>query len=292
MEHIESFRAMDTGIDLIVIADERPMLPFLEARLLFDQQEERFSRFRPSSLVSRLNRGETVADPWLDAILPLALAAWETTDGLFNPLVLPALAAAGYDRTFSTVSGGAPVPLPPPDPRTAIERATAGWRLREGRLDLGGIVKGWTADLAAEHLAAATKAPAMVNAGGDIRCIGEEAPGRGGWELAVEGPSGEIAWSGIVAGALATSTTLRRRWTTADGRTAHHLIDPRTGLPAASPFVQVSVIAPTCREAETWAKAVLIGGHEGLELAALRGVAAFALAADGSPSPTPSWTAP
>jgi len=289
VEHIESFRAMDTGIDLIVIADERPMLPFLEARLLFDQQEERFSRFRPSSLVSRLNRGETVADPWLDAILPLALAAWETTDGLFNPLILPALAAAGYDRTFSTVSGGAPVPLPPPDPRTAIERTTAGWRLREGRLDLGGIVKGWTADLAAEYLAAATKAPAMVNAGGDIRCIGEEAPGRGGWELAVKGPSGETAWSGIVAGALATSTTLRRRWTTADGRTAHHLIDPRTGLPAASPFVQVSVIAPTCREAETWAKAVLIGGHEGLELAALRGVAAFALAADGSRTATPAW---
>jgi thiamine biosynthesis lipoprotein len=289
VEHIESFRAMDTGIDLIVIADERPMLPFLEARLLFDQQEERFSRFRPSSLVSRLNRGETVADPWLDAILPLALAAWETTDGLFNPLILPALAAAGYDRTFSTVSGGAPVPLPPPDPRTAIERTTAGWRLREGRLDLGGIVKGWTADLAAEHLAAAVAAPAMVNAGGDIRCIGEEAPGRGGWELAVEGPSGETAWSGIVAGALATSTTLRRRWTTADGRTAHHLIDPRTGLPAASPFVQVSVIAPTCREAETWAKAVLIGGHEGLELAALRGVAALALAAGASRTATPAW---
>ncbi len=289
MEHSESFRAMDTGIDLIVIADERPMLPFLEARLLFDQQDERFSRFRPSSLVSRLNRGETVADPWLDAILPLAVAAWEATDGLFNPLVLPALAAAGYDRTFSAVAGGAPVPLPAPGPPAAIERTPAGWRLRESQLDLGGIVKGWTADLAAEHLAAAAAAPAMVNAGGDIRCIGEDAPGRGGWELAVEGPSGETAWSGIVAGALATSTTLRRRWTTADGRTAHHLIDPRTGLPAASPFVQVSVIAPTCREAETWAKAVLVGGHEGLDLAASRGIAALALNADGAPAPTPAW---
>ncbi|PFG73874.1 FAD:protein FMN transferase [Tepidiforma thermophila] len=289
MEHIESFRAMDTGIDLIVIGGERPMLPFLEARLLFDQQEERFSRFRPSSLVSRLNRGETVADPWLDAILPLAVAAWEATDGLFNPLVLPALAAAGYDRTFSAVAGGAPVPLPAPGPPAAIERTASGWRLREGQLDLGGIVKGWTADLAAEHLAAAAAAPAMVNAGGDIRCIGEDVPGRGGWELAVEGPSGETAWSGIVAGALATSTTLRRRWTTADGRTAHHLIDPRTGLPAASPFVQVSVIAPTCREAETWAKAVLVGGHEGLDLAASRGIAALALAADGTPASTPAW---
>lgn len=289
MEHRETFRAMDTAIDFVVISEERPVLPFLEARLLFGQLEERFSRFRPSSLVSRLNRGETVADPWLDAILPLAVAAWEATDGLFNPLVLPALAAAGYDRTFSALAGGAPVPLPAPDPPAAIERTASGWRLREGQLDLGGIVKGWTADLAAEHLAAAAAAPAMVNAGGDIRCIGEDAPGRGGWELAVEGPSGETAWSGIVAGALATSTTLRRRWTTADGRTAHHLIDPRTGLPAASPFVQVSVIALTCREAETWAKAVLIGGHEGLDLAASRGIAALALAADGTPASNPAW---
>jgi thiamine biosynthesis lipoprotein len=289
VEHSESFRAMNTAVDLLVVAPERPALPFLEARLLFEQQEARFSRFRPSSLVSRLNRGETIADPWLDAILPLALAAFEATGGLFNPLVLPALAAAGYDRSFEGVAGGEPRPLPPPDPRAALERTPAGWRLAEGQLDLGGIVKGWTADLAAEHLAAAAGAPAMVNAGGDIRCVGEEAPGLGGWQLAIDGPGGEPAWSGIVAGALATSTTLKRRWRTAAGGQAHHLIDPRTGLPADSPFVQVSVLAASCREAETWAKAILIAGGEGIDLAAARGIAALALDAHARPTASPAW---
>lgn len=290
MEHTETFRAMDTRVDLLVIAAERPTIAFLEARLLFDQQEARFSRFRHDSLVSRLNRGETVSDPWLDAILPLAIAAWAATDGLFNPLILPALSAAGYDRTFSAVAGGEPRPLPPPDPPAAIERTPAGWRLREGRLDLGGIVKGWTADLAAVHLAAAASAPAMVNAGGDIRCVGEEAPRLGGWRLELDAPSGSPAWSGVVAGALATSTILRRRWTTAAGGTAHHLIDPRTGLPADSPFVQASAIGPTCREAEVWAKAVIIGGSEALSLAAEGGIAALAFAADGTATANAAWS--
>ncbi len=289
VEQLETFRAMNTRVDLLVVADERPLLPFMEARLLFDQQEDRFSRFRAGSLVSRLNRGETVADPWLDTILPLALAAHTETGGLFNPLVLPALAAAGYDRSFPGVHGGNPVPLPPPDPRTAIERTPAGWRLREGQLDLGGIVKGWTADLAAAHLAAAAGAPAMVNAGGDIRCIGEESPGLAGWQLTIDAPEGAAAWSGVVTAALATSTTLRRRWKTASGASAHHLIDPRTGLPAESPLVQVSVLAGTCRDAEVWAKAILIAGPEGLELAAARGIPALAFDSAGHRMASSCW---
>lgn len=289
MEQLETFRAMDTRVDLIVVAPDRPVLPFLEARLLFEQQEARFSRFREDSLVARLNRGETVSDPWLDVVIPLALEAWSLTGGLFNPLVLPALAAAGYNRTFREVAGGDPRPLPPPDPRAAIEQTPAGWHLREGRLDLGGIVKGWTADLAAEHLATACAAPAMANAGGDIRCIGEESPGAGGWRLAIEDPSGNTAWEGNVTSALATSTTLRRRWRTTDGRTAHHLIDPRTGLPADSPFVQVSAMAPTCREAEVWAKAVLIGGAATLALADSRGIPVLAIDDRGQAHPSPHW---
>lgn len=289
MEQHESFRAMDTDVDLIVVASDRPLLPFLEARLLFQQQEARFSRFLENSLVSRLNRGEIIADPWLDAVIPLALQAWAATGGLFNPLILPALAAAGYDRTFNQITSGSPRPLPPPDPRSAIEHTPNGWRLRQGRLDLGGIVKGWTADLAAEHLATACSAPAMVNAGGDIRCLGEETPGLAGWRLAIQHPSGDTAWEGTITHALATSTTLRRRWQTTDGRTAHHLIDPRTGLPAESPYVQVSAIAPTCREAEIWAKAVLIGGPETLDLAATLHIATFAIDTRGGVHIGPGW---
>ncbi len=283
---------MNTEIDLLVQADAPPSLAFLEVRLLFEQQEQRFSRFRSESLLSRLNAGEPIADPWLDAALQLALEAHRRTGGRFNPAILPALEAAGYDRTFEQVAGGHPRSLPAPDLASVLRRSQAGWVLEGARLDLGGMVKGWTADLAIEHLRAAGFASALVNAGGDIRVSGGETPGAPGWTLSIDDLAGSEAWQGRVTTALATSTTRKRRWRTASGAEAHHLIDPRSGLPAAETFAQVSVIAESCWLAETWAKAILIGGEDALAEAADAGVSALALRPDGSLRITPAWPAP
>lgn len=280
---------MNTDIDLLIEADAPPSLAFLEIRLLFEQQEQRFSRFRTDSLLSRLNAGEPIADPWLDAALELALEAHRRTGGRFNPAILPALEAAGYDRSFEHVAGGHPQSLPAPDPASVLRRTPAGRVLEGARLDLGGIVKGWTADLAIEHLRSAGFAAALVNAGGDIRVTGAESPAAPGWTLSVDHPAGGEAWRGAVTVALATSTTRKRRWRTASGRGAHHLIDPSTGLPAGEEFVQVSVIAEACWLAETWAKAILIGGLRAFEEAAAAGIPALAFRPDGSRAATPAW---
>lgn len=277
-----AFRAMDTEVEVTAWAEAYPAAAFASVRLLFAAQEGRFSRFLPESLVSRLNRGESVRDPFLDAVLRMALRAWEETEGLFNPMVLPALTRAGYDRTFSAVraeGGGAPAGTRIPAPGNCFVMEDGAVALRAGQLDLGGIVKGWTADLVVETLG--EEVPDMlVNAGGDVRCAGGE-PGVDGWEVAIERPGGGEAWAGPVRGGLATSTSLKRRWTTADGGAAHHIIDPRTGLPADSPFVQVSCWAAETWKAEVWAKAVLIGGRAGAEQAATRGLRVLAFRADG-----------
>jgi thiamine biosynthesis lipoprotein len=94
----------------------------------------------------------------------------------------------------------------------------------------------------------------------------------------------EFAWQGTVAGALATSTTMLRRWSTDNGEEAHHLIDPRTGLPAVSPYVQVSCMAATTLQAEVWSKAVLVGGVEGLREAVAAGMQVLAIADGGATS--------
>lgn len=270
---------MDTTIDVFVEADTPPAGMFAEVRLLFEQQEQRFSRFRPKSLLSRLNAREAVDDPWLREGLEMAIDAWETTEGLFNPMVLPALRAAGYDRTFRDVRGGAELREPAPAPADCLSFEGDGARLLAGQVDLGGIVKGWTADLAAEHLAG--RFPnVMVNAGGDIRCVGGDAAG-GGWLLEVDAPNESVAWEGRVTGAIATSTTLKRRWQMDGGREAHHLIDPRTGAPARDGFLQVSARAGECWVAEVWAKAILIGGEHTARSAEAVGVPSVAFAADG-----------
>jgi thiamine biosynthesis lipoprotein len=159
--------------------------------------------------------------------------------------------------------------------------------LLAGQVDLGGLVKGWTADLVAESLAA--EAPnVFVNAGGDIRCLGSDGDGTG-WAVDLDGPNGAPVWAGRVRDAIATSTTLKRRWTTADGAAAHHIIDPGTGMPAESPFVQVSVRAEACWLAEIWAKAVVIGGEDAKARAERAGLLVLAISTDGTINRSPNW---
>jgi len=282
MEHADAFRAMDTDIDVLVEAPMRPLAAFLSLRLLFEQQEEKFSRFRASSLLSRLNAGETVDDGRFAQACTLALEGHRLTCGFFNPMVLPALVQAGYGATFSSVSGGELQRQPVPDPNTCVVIDGGRVSLAAGALDLGGIVKGWTVDLAVEMLSG--DCPNLfVNAGGDLRCSGAE-EGVDGWLVAVDAPLPGMAdpWEGPMRGAVATSTTVKRRWRTNSGEMAHHLIDPRTGVPAESPFVQVTVWADAVWLAEVWAKAVLIGGESAAAVARDAGHRVLAVRSDGS----------
>ena len=81
---------MDTDIDLFIeTAGAPPPGAFIGVRLLFEQQEERFSRFREQSLLSRLNRGEVIEDAWLARVVAMAIDAHQLTGGYCNPLVLP-----------------------------------------------------------------------------------------------------------------------------------------------------------------------------------------------------------
>ncbi|MBI5947374.1 MAG: FAD:protein FMN transferase [Chloroflexi bacterium] len=279
MQFADHFRAMDTGVDVLVEADSLPMAAFLSVKLLFEQQEQRFSRFRPDSLLSRLNRGDEVTDPLFAECCRMAIEAWEFTGGLFNPLVLPALRQAGYDRTFAEVDTGDPQPMAVPSPAEALRLTAGGARLAGGMLDLGGIVKGWTADLAVETLVG-DHPDILVNAGGDLRCAGSDEDG-GGWLVGVSGETDDDdAWAGRIVGALATSTTRKRRWEAGSGF-AHHLIDPRTGLPAASPYDQVSCLDKEAWRAECWAKAVLIGGREATERASASTLGLLAMGPGG-----------
>ena len=282
MRHEDRFRAMDTDIDVLIESHSaaRPLALFASVRVLFEQQEGRFSRFRSASLVSRLNAGEVVDDAWLAAACRMAFEAHRFSGGMFNPLILESLERAGYSRTFDDVtSGGELSGSPAPEPADGLSVEGTLVRLRSGRLDLGGIVKGWTVDLAIEMLVR-SEPNVLVNAGGDLRCAGSE-EGREGWLVSVASPDSENdAWEGVIIGALATSTTRKRRWKTASGANAHHLIDPRNGLPASEEFVQVSAWDAHAWRAECWAKAIVIGGEDTLAVAQQAGVRVLAFRKD------------
>jgi len=283
MQHQTRFRALNTDVDVVVECGSTmpPFEVFAGARLLFEAQEARFSRFRDTSLVAALNRGEEVHDEWLTAACRMALEAHGFTGGLFNPMVLAALHDAGYDRSFEDVRGGSPRAQAVPGLGAALRvNGSRAW-LESGSIDFGGLVKGWTVDLAAEQFGAGLDG-LLVNAGGDVRSEGSE-PGHDGWAMAVEAPGGgPDPWAGDLRGAMATSSVMRRRWAAADGASAHHLIDPRTGLPAEAELVQATVWAAECWVAECWAKAIVIGGAGTLAACRAAGYKAIAIRADGS----------
>ena len=262
-----SFRAMGTEVSLTG-PDEASFTGASEAvEFVFAREERRFSRFRDDTELSRVNlaagRWTPVSAPF-QALVDLALAQAQRTDGLFDPTVLNAMVAAGYDRDFDEVLAGARGALHPPRP-------CGRWRevaTRPGEillpagvgLDFGGIAKGWTSDLAAEAAMLEGLTWSLVSAGGDLRIAGD-APSI---DVRIEDPgdaSATAATLRLATGALASSSTLRRAW----GPDLHHVIDPRTGAPSDSPIVQSTVWAPTCAEAEVLATWTLLTGMAAID---------------------------
>ncbi len=271
-----AFHAMGCEMLAIVQSDEpaaRSALGLVPT--WFEAWEQALSRFRAHSELSRLNARVGQWIPVSDTLWDVTQAAIESahsTQGLVTPLALRALEAAGYDRSFelirSGMAGDAAVAARVPDWRELD------WdgRTRELRvpsdagLDLGGTAKGWAADQAARRLA--RHGPVLMDAGGDIAVSGPQAGGEP-WPIAVETPGESEAPSQALvllsAGGVATSGRDYRRWLR-DGQPQHHVIDPRTGRPAETDVLTATVVAPSTREAEAAAKAVLILGHAaGLE---------------------------
>lgn len=286
------WRAMGSDAEVIVVGGS----PLLVERAVdrIAELETRWSRFRPDSEISRLNRSPgTVVRVHSDTahLVTTAVEAWHRSRGAYDPTLLGEVVRAGYDRTIEDLPADRPVdPAGGPtaaDP-SAIEIDGTLVRLPPGAgFDPGGIAKGLAADLVTAELVALSAEGVCLNLGGDLRVRGRS-PGGGGWTIAVDRPAvdptegpGPLALVGLTDGAVATSTTLRRAWTVA-GRPRHHLIDPRTGRSSRSDLVQATAIAATAWEAEWLAKAVLLGGTErAFDLVPDAG-SALAVASDGT----------
>jgi thiamine biosynthesis lipoprotein len=231
-------------------------------RSLFERWEQAFSRFRPQSELSRVNRsgGVTEVSPLFAHVLERALRVAAATDGLVDPTLGEALESAGYDRDFDALTPDERPPGPPSRGRWRELRLVDRILIRPDgvTLDLNGVVKALAADEALQLLAG----DGFVAAGGDVAV-------RGSAVLAL--PEGGAVR--VLGGGIATSGTRKRRWLRA-GRPQHHLIDPATGVPSTSRWLDVTVAAGSCLAADVAAKTAFLldgDGPDWLEARALPG---------------------
>jgi FAD:protein FMN transferase len=271
------FRAM--GCEIVVAGAGEPEL--LAVRELFAERDRVFSRFRPDSELNRVNGAAgspTLVSRRFGETVRCALAVAEQTAGLVDPTVGASLVALGYGGDFADLGDD---PAPP-----AAVGPAPGWRRVElsGRLlrippgcvlDLNGIVKSATVDEAAALLPGS----GFVSAGGDLAV-------RGGTDVAL--PAGGAVR--VVRGGIATTGIDRRRWRRG-GAWYHHLIDPATGLPARSPWREVTASGASCLDADVAARAALLAGAAGPGWLDERGVPGRFVGEDGHVTANRTWTA-
>ncbi len=293
----EEFRAMGTTISML-LPEQQVEQGTQIVRTLFSEWESTLSRFLPESELSRLNQqaGKPVAvSELLYQVLATALTAAQATQGVYDPAMLDQLVHLGYDRTFDDLPTAQFSPIIPGEP---------GGRWRDIRvdplrrqvtlpvdikLDFGGIAKGMAVDAALEELRQSGISPAMVNAGGDLAVLGFP-PAAEQWPIAVPG-RGRFWTIPLHHGAVATSGIAHRHWW--QGQTLrHHLLDPRTGLPAQSDLWSVTVVADRCEQAEVAAKvAFILGSQQGADFLHRHRIAGLLVREDGSWATVEPWPA-
>ena len=253
-----SFRALGTVCEVQYAGGDAESSAFERAAINWVTAfEAKYSRFKPDSLVSRINtaagREWIDIDAEMEAILQLCDTLHFMTQGLLDPTSLPVLRLWDYK---------AEKPRVPSDLEIAAARALVGWKKVQrapGKiflpepgmaLDFGGFGKEYAVDMVAQIAVDHALPCVLVDFGHDLRAIGAP-PGRPAWHIGLEDPRkvGTAAGSIAVVGKGIASSGDYLRCFVVDGKRYGHIVDPRTGRPVANGCTQATVIANTCLQA-------------------------------------------
>lgn len=290
------FDVMGTWAHVVLVGGDIALLE--DARSRLETLDALWDRFDSGSDIARLNEadGEAVkVSAETQLLVGLAVQAWDESGGRFDPTVLDALLAAGYDRADA-----------PADPRTRrrspghptpgcdgiVVDVTAGTVTvpRGVHIDVDGIAKGLAADLTAQAAIEAGVDGVCVNVGGDLRLMGLP-PREDGWVIDVATPDGSSTLGSIrlFEGAVATTSRATRTWGQAHAR-EHHIIDPLTGGPASSGLLAASVVVEEGWRAEVLATTVFLSGADAtMRLLDEHDAAGLLVADDGTLLANAAW---
>lgn len=282
----KKFNALGTEVIITALLekDKERVLEDAE-RAVFDF-EKRFSRFMPDNELQRFNLNDTAKDGPFKAsrqmidLLNDSKRFNAETGGVFDPTIITSLEAVGYNKTFIEIGKSGEK-----DGKVDIEKISKEFGRRPKikdlkitgnevlkpkglRIDFGGIGKGYIADFLAEKFFSEVD-DFWISAGGDLLLKGNGLDSAG-WKVGVQNPNEpdkeifSIKTKGEKMG-IATSAVFKRKGDSG-GFEWHHIIDPRSGLPAKNNVIAVTAIAPTAEQADIYAKtALILGETDGLK---------------------------
>jgi FAD:protein FMN transferase len=249
--------------------------------------ETKYSRYRPDSIVSRINAAAgadwTECDPETLALFDYAATLYAASEGAFD------ITSGVLRRAWDFRAGVLPAPgqldaLLPLVGFSMLEREGSAVRLaRPGmEIDFGGFGKEYAADRAAAVLRGAGVRHGYVNLGGDLHVMGPR-PDGSAWDIGIQDPRNAHACIASIAvreGALTTSGDYERYFEV-DGKRYCHILDPRTGYPV-SYWRSVTVVAPLAVSAGSLATIAMLRGEGAVKLLDDAGVAWLAIDAAGA----------
>lgn len=236
-----------------------------------------FSRSQSESDIARLNAHagdgtDVPLSPETTELLSLALEETSATAGAFDVTVAPVIDAWGFGTgdagQYRLPSEGELEALLPLVDSAALHVDTAGNTARLDRsgmeVDLGGIAKGYTADRLVELLGEYDVSSALLNLGSStITLVGNNPSGQP-WRVALKDPQDEeqqILLLSLSDQALSTSGAYEQHFEE-NGVTYHHILDPRTGYPAQTGILSVTVVSDNGARADALSTALFVAGPE------------------------------
>ena len=260
---------MGTTVEVVSPCRDSAGIVFAE----IERMDKLLSRYNPKSEVSLLNKkGKLKVSPETMYVLKKAREFWQLTDGSFDVTVVPLLDLWGFTEHDYRVPAGAEIQ------RTLGMIGSDKIIFNDGdnvvkfkvlglKVDLGAIAKGFAVDSAVKKLKERGIDSCLINAGGDIYCLGKRSAVP--WRVAVQNPGGEnfVGYLELTDCAVATSGDYRQFFERGHRRYGH-IMDPRSGYPADSGVASVTVVAPDCLTADALATAIFVMGRDkGLKLA-------------------------
>ena len=259
--------AMDTVMDFYAVGEEAETVLTAAAQEI-NRLEALLSRTRLGSDVDALNRhGSTVLSNETAALLGAALEYCEMTGGAFDITIAPLVDAWNiHGENPRVLTDGELAALLPLVGSAHLHLDGTSAALDDGcAIDLGGIAKGYASDVVAALYRSRGIQGGWISLGGNVYAHGTK-PDGSGWNVSIRDPADTAAGAAIVTLSnefAVTSGGYQRFFTAQDGTVYQHILDPKTGKPAQSDLLSVTIIADNGTMADAYSTALYVMGESG-----------------------------